>query len=421
METDRFGVMNVTEYLTAHTPDLLALLKDLVGCDTTNPPGRNYDEITRRLVVELQGAGLTTRRIKMPRRLLRAALPESDWDYPRFNVVGKRRVRGAKKTIHFNAHFDVVPVSGQWRHGDPFSGVAEGGFVFGRGTADMKGAIASLVLALRALRESGEKPLMNVEVSFTADEETDSALGSDWLTTEGPITPDYAVVLEGGEGHRVCCGHNGVMWLEVVVLGKAAHGSQPQRGVNALEKMAALLLALEPYKQKLTKRTFTSPEGVVMHPSVNLGGVFGQGPGGKINTVPAEARFTIDRRVLATENTVEVERELRAEVKRAAATIPGCRIRINKISENHPSYNEPKGPFYDAMARSLTKVRRRKAVFKVSSGFNDTYFFIARKKIPTLGWGPGGEDCHAIDERARVKDLVDAAKVYADMLTSFAG
>ena len=73
------------------------------------------------------------------------------------------------------------------------------------------------------------------------------------------------------------------------------------------------------------------------------------------------------------------------------------------------------------MAKSLTKVRRRQAVYKVSSGFNDTYFFIARKKIPTLGWGPGGEDCHAIDERARVKDLVDAAKVYAELLTSFAG
>lgn len=413
--------MNTTEYLKTHTPDLVALLGDLVGVDTTNPPGRNYDEITQRLVAELQGAGLAARRIKIPQRLQRAALPESDWDYPRYNVVGKRKVRGAKKTIHFNAHYDVVPVSGKWRHGDPFSGVEEKGSVYGRGTADMKGSIASLVLALRALRETGQEPLMNVEVSFTADEETDSVLGSDWLTMHGPIKPDYAVVLEGGEGHRICCGHNGLTWLEVVVLGKAAHGSQPQRGINALEKMAALLVALEPYKRGLVKRSFTTPEGAVMHPSINIGGVFGQGPGGKINTVPAEARFTIDRRVLATEKTAEVERELRAELKRAAAAIPGCRIKVNKITENHPCYTPPDGRFCDALAGCLSKVRRRKAVFKVSTGFNDMNFFVTRKKIPTLGWGPGGEDCHAIDERARVKDLVDAAKVYADLLTGFAG
>jgi succinyl-diaminopimelate desuccinylase len=414
--------MDATAYITQHTPDLLALLKDLVSCDTTNPPGRNYDPITERLVAELAGAGLVARRIKVPTRLQRAALPESQWDYPRYNVVGKRKGGGgAKKTIHFNAHYDVVPVSGRWRHQDPFSGVAEKGWIYGRGTADMKGSIASLVLALRALNVTGQAPLMNVEVSFTADEETDSVLGADWLTTHGPIKPDYAVVLEGGEGHRVCCGHNGVTWLEVVVLGKAAHGSQPDRGVNALEKMAALLLALQPYKARLAEQAFTSPEGVVMHPTVNLGGVFEQGPGRKINTVPAEARFTIDRRVLATETTVVVERELRAELKRAAASIPGCRIQINKISENHPCFSAPVGPFCEAMARTVTKVRRKPAVFSVSHGFNDMHFFVAHKQIPTLGWGPGGVDYHAIDERARVKDLVDAAKVYAELLTTFAG
>ena len=73
------------------------------------------------------------------------------------------------------------------------------------------------------------------------------------------------------------------------------------------------------------------------------------------------------------------------------------------------------------MARTVTKVRRKPAVFSVSHGFNDMHFFVAHKQIPTLGWGPGGVDYHAIDERARVKDLVDAAKVYAELLTTFAG
>src|SRR5690606_27693873 len=156
---------------------------------------------------------------------------------------GRRRVRGARRTLHFNAHYDVVPVSGGWRHGDPFSGALDGGWIYGRGTADMKGSIAALLLALRALSACGVEPRTNIEVSFTADEETDSALGAGWLVQHGPIEPDYAVVMEGGEQDAICCGHNGVVWLEVTVHGRAAHGSRPEQGVNALEKMAALVLA----------------------------------------------------------------------------------------------------------------------------------------------------------------------------------
>ncbi|HEX2099895.1 MAG TPA: M20/M25/M40 family metallo-hydrolase, partial [Candidatus Synoicihabitans sp.] len=322
---------------------------------------------------------------------------------------------------HFNAHYDVVPVSGQWRHGDPFSGAVDGGWVYGRGTADMKGAIVAVIFALRALRAAGIAPRMNVEVSFTADEETDSALGTGWLVEHAPIRPDFAVVMEGGEQNAVCCGHNGVVWLEVVVHGRAAHGSRPQNGVNALEKMAALILGLEEHKQRLAHRTFETPEGVVMRPTLNVGGVFGQGPGGKINTVPAEARFSIDRRVLATETVAEAERELRAALRATASTIPQCRISVHKVSENHPCYSAPTHPFFGAMAESVTRVRRSTAVFNVSTGFNDMHFFSHHWKIPTIGYGPGGQKFHAVDERARIKDLVNTAKIYADLLMRYAG
>ena len=420
----QFSPMSVSSpaaFLDASAPQLTSLLRELVSCDTTNPPGRNYDVITRLLVDRMQESGLSAKRFSLPQARQREVLPPEQWAFPRFNVLGKWRVRGARRTLHFNAHYDVVPVSGKWRHGDPFSGAVDRGWIYGRGTADMKGSIASLLLALRALRAAGVEPRLNVEVSFTADEETDSVLGAEWLVRHAPITPDYAIVMEGGEGGSVCCGHNGVTWLEVVVHGKAAHGSQPHLGVNALEKMAALLLSLEAHKQVLAARTFTAPDGVVMRPTMNLGGVFAQGPGGKINTVPAEARFTIDRRVIAVETAAAAEKELRAELKRAAAAIPGCRISINKISENHPCYNAPDGPFFTAMADCVATVRRAPASFRVSSGFNDMHFFSAHCKIPTLGYGPGGEDIHAIDERARVRDLINTAKIYARLLTTFEG
>jgi succinyl-diaminopimelate desuccinylase len=262
---------------------------------------------------------------------------------------------------------------------------------------------------------------MNLEVSFTADEETDSVLGAEWLVKRAPIKPDYAVVMEGGEGASVCCGHNGVVWLEVEVHGRAAHGSQPEHGINALEKMSALVLALDGYKRKLARRTFVTPEGRTMRPTINVGGVFSSGPGGKINTVPSEARFSIDRRVLAVEKQITAERELRTFLVKAARAIPHCRITIRKVSENFSCFSPPKHPFFAAMARSVTRVRRAKTAFNVSAGFNDMHFFAHHLKIPTLGYGPGGEDYHAVDERASVRALVNTAKIYADLLTSFEG
>ena len=179
--------MTPAAYLDRHASDLTALLQRLVRTSTVNPPGENYDTITTLLANELTQVGLRTRRYTVPPALVRKALPPAQHGFPRYNVLGKLAVRGAKKTIHFNAHYDVVPVSGTWRHGGAFTGTVDRGWIYGRGAADMKGSHASLLMALRALRATGTTPRMNIEVSFTADEETDSALGAGWLVRHAPI------------------------------------------------------------------------------------------------------------------------------------------------------------------------------------------------------------------------------------------
>jgi succinyl-diaminopimelate desuccinylase len=409
------------DYIRQHPHDLLGRLQQIVGIPTVNPPGENYDLITRWLTHELKALGLQTRRYAIPARRLRQTLPPEQHGYPRFNVLGKLAAPGATKTIHFNAHYDVVPVSGQWKHGSAFSGAISGGWIHGRGTADMKGSIASLLMAIRALRATRTMPKLNLEVSFTADEETDSALGAGWLVEHAPIRPDYAVVMEGGEGRKVCCGHNGTLWLEVEVHGRAAHGSTPHKGINALEKMAGLIRAFDSYKDTLAQRPWKTPEGKIQRPTVNLGGVFSCGTGAKINTVPASATFSIDRRVLPLESHAAAERELRDFLAAAARQIPQCRITVRKSSENFSSFSEPTHPFFAAMAGCVSRVRQQKARFNVSTGFNDMHFFAHHLKIPTLGYGPGGEECHAVNERAQVKELLASARIYAELLTTFAG
>ncbi len=413
--------MTPADFINRHPGELLSRLQQLVGVSTINPPGENYDQITAWLTAELEALGLQARRLAIPAKRLRAVLPPGQHAYPRFNVLGKLATPGARKTIHFNAHYDVVPVSGKWKHGSPFSGALAGGWIYGRGTADMKGSIASLLLAVRALRATRTSPKLNLEISFTADEETDSALGTGWLVQNAPIRPDYAVVMEGGEGRTVCCGHNGTLWLEVEVHGRPAHGSTPHKGINALEKMAALIRALDDYKLTLAQRPWQTPEGKNQYPTVNLGGVFHCGEGAKINTVPAHASFTIDRRVLPRESHAAAERELRAVLAAAARKIPQCRISVRKVSENFSCYSEPTHPFFAAMAGCVTRVRKEQTRFNVSTGFNDMHFFSHHLKIPTLGYGPGGEDYHAVNERAAVRELLASAKIYAELLTTFAG
>ena len=107
---------------------------------------------------------------------------------------------------------------------------------------------------------------------------------------------------------------------------------------------------------------------------------------------------------------------MRAFLARASASIPDCRITIEKISDNHSCFRHPSAPFALAMRDSVARVRRRPAKFTTSTGFNDMHFFAHHLKIPTLGHGPGGEDCHAVDERASLRELLASARIYAGLI-----
>jgi succinyl-diaminopimelate desuccinylase len=399
--------------------EMVALASELIRIPTVNPPGEHYLACAELLARFTQEAGLKTRLVRIPDREVARALPGSA-AHPRAIVLGRWDV-GAARTVHFNAHYDVVPAAASgWRFG-AFEPRLSGGWLYGRGSADMKGAIASLLHALGTMQRAGVRPRVNVEVSFTPDEETDSVLGAAWVVKKRLVRADYAIICEGGSGRLVGCGHNGVLWFEVDVWGRAAHGSQPQRGLNAIEQMSALVMELKKYRRLLGRRTFRNPDGRIRAATLNIGGVAATHPGGKINTVPAAVTFTLDRRVLPNEDLAEAERHLRAFIRGAAARIPRLRVTVRKLNQHTATFSDPRAPFPRAFAAAIGRVRGRPARFTVSSGFNDSHFFAGEGGLPTIGWGPGGENCHGRDERVRVTELVQAAQTYAEFLSSFAG
>lgn len=392
---------------------LIEFVQSLVRFETINPPGNHYLQTCDFLAATLRDLGLKTSIHRVPDREIKANRPDLA-GYPRANVLA-RWDTGSSRTLHFNAHFDVVPVSGQWKHG-PFEAATDGDWIYGRGTADMKGAIGSLFQVLRAYRQLNRNPAVNIEVSLTADEETDSAYGAAWIVEQGLVNADWAVVCEGGSGLSIGCGHNGVVWLEVTVLGRSAHGSQPGKGVNAVEKMSRLVTALERYQKRLERITFVAPDATLRTATINVGGVAGTAPGGKINTVPGSAIFTIDRRVLPNEDMDKAEQDLREFIRRTEEKVPGLKTKVRRISRHPSTFLSPDEDLPKRFARSVGAVRRRKACFAVSSGFNDSHFFAQVAGLPTLGYGPGGHDYHGVDERISVRELLTTARVYAHFI-----
>lgn len=401
----------VHQYIEKHQEQLLGSAQALVRVNTVNPPGYNYQAMTDALLVRCQGLGMSAQVHRVPDPEVRRVLGSAE--FPRYNLLA-RWDAGRAQTVHFNAHYDVVPCAGSWRFGDPFEPGLAAGVLYGRGAGDMKGSIAALLMAVEALKVLDIQPAFNIECSFTADEETGGQLGAGWIVNKGLVNADFAVVCEGAAGTQVGCGHNGVLWLEVELTGKAAHASRPEQGVNAFEAMVDVVQKLQAYKVRLNaaEHRYVDCDGEARNPTLNIGGTFSGGAGDKINTVPARARFALDRRLVPGEQLATVERTLRRAVAQAAA-LP-CRVVAPLRIE--PCVVDADHALPQAFARAVQAVRRRAASYRLSAGFTDLHYFAVAGGLPGIGYGVKGERIHGVDERVRVRDLVLTARTYAEFM-----
>ena len=408
--------MEPLRYIDAHRERAVAFLQSLVRIATVNPPGRNYADIVDVLVRKCRALHMETTVHEVPEALVKKVTGEPD-PSPRFNVIARLDV-GATETVHFNAHYDVVPVAGNWKYENPFMPTITGGVMYGRGTGDMKGSIAALLMAIEAVQKSRVVPDFNIECSFTADEETGGELGAGYIVAQGLVRADHVVVCEGAAGTRVGIGHNGVLWLQVDVQGKSAHAASPDEGVNAFEAMALLTADLGAIKKKLAspKRTYRDHTGKERNPTINVGGVFAGGDGDKVNTVPANASFSIDRRVLPNESVARAEGELRQAIKSWSDRHKQIRCRVRSLLSIDPCVVDLEGPLPASFARSVQVVRRHPATFHSTAGFTDLHYFVSDLGVPGVGYGVNGQNIHGVDERIRVRDLLQTSKVYAEFM-----
>ncbi|MEM0067616.1 MAG: M20 family metallopeptidase [Ignisphaera sp.] len=387
----------------------LKILKDMVAIPTTNPPGEHYWDFVKYAREVLESLGVEVRIIEVPAEYVREYYPDYA-AYPRYIVYAK--YGEGKPVLHFNGHYDVVPAGSGWTR-KPFDPVVENGKLYGRGSTDMKGGIASFLVALKSVIDSGKKLGGGIEVALVPDEEIGGESGTGFLVRKVGVRPDYVVIGEPSGSESIWIGHKGAVWALVEVYGRQAHGATPWLGVNAFEYMVKIahrfMTEYEEYlKSRKSVYEYNDLRGV--RPTVTIGGEVKGST--KINVVPGYSAFSIDRRVVPEERLEDVEKEMIDFIKKASMDLRDVRVEVKIVNKQPPAITDPNSSFVKTVQETGEKVLGKKPRLTVCLGGLDMRFY-TDANIPVVAYGPGAIGvAHAADEYLPISEFEKMAKIY---------
>jgi succinyl-diaminopimelate desuccinylase len=327
-----------------------------------------------------------------------------------------------RPTLHFNGHFDVVPVGEDWTV-DPFAGLIREERIYGRGVTDQKAGIAASIFAVEAIRRAGVGLRGSVEQSATVDEESGGFAGMAYLATHGFLNrdrTDFVIITEPLNVDRICLGHRGVYWFEVATQGHIAHDSMPFLGVSAISKMAGFISALEgELKPLLAKRSTAMPvePAAARFPSININAISGGQPLNELQTpcVADSCHAIFDRRFIMEESSLQVRAEIVEILESLRKNDPEFRYRLTDLLTVEPVLTDAATPLVTTLSACIRDVQSRQAPLIASPGTYD------QKHVMRLGhvdqcvaYGPGLLHlAHQPDEYCEISHLIDATKTMA--------
>jgi acetylornithine deacetylase len=317
------------------------------------------------------------------------------------NVVAVARGTGGGRSLMLNAHTDTVGVAGMRRPHEP---VIEGSRLYGRGSYDMKGGLAAAMLVAAGAARTGLRG--DVLLTAVIDEENGS-IGTSAVLRRW--TADAAVVTEPTE-LDVCVAHRGFVWLEVETEGRAAHGSRPDLGVDAIAKMGRVLTGLE----ALDRRLRAGPA----HPLLGTGSVHASliAGGQERSSYPDRCRLDVERRTVPGETAAGVLDELRAVVAAAAAEDPELRAEVRAGQCQMPLETGADSPVVRAVVEAAEAGGGRPPRLFGAPFWTDAAL-LAAAGIPAVLFGPGGDGAHAVVEWSDLDQVARSVEV----LTRVAG
>jgi len=321
------------------------------------------------------------------------------------NLVATLR-RGDGPTLLFNAHVDVVPTGTveAWSHA-PFAAEIADGRVYGRGAGDDKASVTAQVMGAIAFVRSGVPFNGTLIVNVVGDEETGGRHGAKFVAENISTRPDFVIVGEQ-TFNRVAVGEKGFAGTNVIVHGKAAHGALPWEGANAIEGMAAVIMALRnDLWPKLEERTHP----YFHHSSASINMIEG---GVKQNVVADRCSIYIDRRIIPGEDPQAGVQEILEVAERAVVDLPGIRVEVVPANPAPATMSDPDSPVVQAMLAANTHLGLNTELTGFSMGTDGRHF--AAIGIPTIIYGPGNPAlAHIPDEWVGIDEVMQATKAYA--------
>ncbi|MCZ6872553.1 MAG: M20 family metallopeptidase [bacterium] len=399
------------EQVNSIRTQILDDLKALVRIPTVNPPGSHYQALCEYVMTRMRQMDCEVELVQVPTSYENELYPFGK-GHPRMSLVGRyRKSREERPGLHLSGHYDVVPAGSSWQR-DPFNPQEEDGRLYGLGTSDMKGGIASVMGVMQALHETNTTLRNGLTFSFTPDEETGGMAGMGYLVKQGVIKADYGLITEPSQPHFVRIGHRGVLWVEVVTKGKTAHASMPYRGVNAFKKLLRVAEGLEDLERELEGKVTAAPVMAEQekHPTICIGSVVKGGV--KTNVVPDECSMMLDRRLIPEETVQEAFSEIRSIVEILQQNDSEMRVELNQHLGIEAASIAADSVLSQAVATCHAQIYGREPSIAISPGFNDTHYLIRDMGIPALTYGPGTTaTAHTPDEYIVIDDLYQATQV----------
>jgi acetylornithine deacetylase len=372
-----------------------SLLASLVGINSVNPsliPGAAGEAGIARFVKRwLDQRGIQTE--------MHDAAPN------RPSVIARVRGSGGGRSLLLNAHLDTVGIDGM---SDPFSARIENGRMYGRGAYDMKAGLAACMLALADFRPRElEGDLL---LAAVADEEHASLGIQDGLAR---IRADAAIVTEP-TSLKVCIAHKGFSWHEIATSGRAAHGSQPEFGIDAIAHMGRVLHRLEALQAELRTRP---PDRLLGHGSLHASLISG---GQELSSYPATCTLQLERRTLPAEDLASVEQEIEGLLSALAAEDPQFQAQHRTTLSRPPfSVSEHEGIVRSLLEQASLVLGATPATFGASFWMDAA--FLAAAGIPTVAFGPHGAGAHACDEWVDLHSVDQCREILVGTIRSFSG
>ena len=374
--------------------DPIELLKRLVSINSVNPdlvPGGAGEAA----IADFCGQWLAERGFEVHRVEEHAGRP---------SIVGIARGAGGGRSLMFNGHIDTVSIGSY--DGDALDPVVRDGRLYGRGSFDMKGGVAAMMVAAARAKAKGVGG--DILVACVADEEY-ASFGTAEVTTR--FRADAAIVTEPSH-LELTVAHRGFVWFDVAVHGRAAHGSRPELGIDAIAKAGKFLVALEAYDRRLRAHpSHALLKSGSVHASLIRGGE-------EISSYPAECRISLERRTIPGETPETVAAELQAIIDGIGASDPDFRAELVTGLSRPPFEVVETEPVVAALDRAAAS-RLGHAPVRRGEPFWTDCAILQGAGIPCVMFGADGGGAHAATECTDIRSVETLADILTETAITF--